>query len=195
MSSILELQNNDDIWNLLLIYIVKARNTNVLNELKYTWTEKYSHTNINLIDTIYTSIIHPGRIILNDNKINNSISNITNIFEIDKIFVNKYYIYGFELYIRNELELPTYRERNIISARKLYLPLTENFNIILERLSHMNNFNDIYNKLDNYNIFNFMMNQEKEDNNTVYCSIEKSFITLKKMKNLLLHYTSFDFSN
>lgn len=181
-SSLLKLeQTNTDVWEMLMIELVKARKRRVLNHIKGLWYElryikadmcfQYNDTikNINKFNDARIIIWH-----LNGKYKSMSI--------IDSIFKTQIYIYGFKT-INYGLFDEFNRIRNITTSLSFELYIDVIYRIIMN-LHIYNNFNHIlFNNNSSItainfkvNIFKFMCEQEEKYNECVYSHIEDKII-------------------
>ena len=205
MSSLLELEEYDDIWNILMIYLVKSRFNNVIKEHKKKWNplldvqgEHYSVFNnmgryfLNIYNFLpsssYFKIMEPSKKVNLKNKLKLARSQMLYTrsptpwplseqqHKIDDLFPTRYFIYGYELTsIPEKWILNGYH----LCPTKMILCKNELFTDTLKRISYYNDFEDIINTFDNNSVIRFISKQENKLNKRVYCSIIKDLIGYK----------------
>jgi len=151
MSSLIELKENNDIWNKLLEEINKARYNRVIREFIKKWRIKTPEINT----YISGRQTHSGRMFIK-NKVGPLI-----------YFPTKYYIYGFELIPRPEFYICLYHyneNRNTHTPNKLTLKLSGSNFTRLQQLCYSNGCIDELNMQDNISVIHFMMKQEDKEN-------------------------------
>jgi hypothetical protein len=192
MSSLLELNEYNDIWNILMIYLVKSRYNNVTKEYKKKWeclgggtrTSPYSQYynmgryfikiyDANKVDALFFS---DGEIIMTyKDTVEYKVILPHELEKIDNLFPTRYFIYGYELTPiceRWHFDGPRYD----LCPTKMILYKNELFTETLKRISYYNDFEDIINTFSNVTVVTFISKQEDKLNKRVYCSIIKDFI-------------------
>ena len=159
-TSLICLQNNIDVWEKLMIELVKCRKKKVNDEFYKKW-EDFELTKNSWYDW---EICNNSR---------NYIRFITDFkyysepFKLDYKFKNKIYVYGFEIFLECLSELLT---RNNLHHKLTYL------------MKVNNSKEDYYNLYLKNVLFKFMCKQEEEDNLVVYCDIEKRYLREFRIK-------------
>ena len=202
MSSLLELEEYNDIWNILMIYLVKSRFNNVTKECKKKWgplldEDGVYYTVFNnmgryfleiynfLPSSSYFKIMEPSKKVNLKNKLmlarsqmlyTKKVRSTSSQHKIDDLFPARYFIYGYELeLIPEKWIVPGYH----LCPTKMILYKNELFTETLKRISYYNDFEDIINTFDNNSVVRFISRQEDKLNKRVYCSIIKDFIGYK----------------
>ena len=107
-SPLLWLQNtNTDVWEKVMIELVRCRKKNVFKELEHEWSEyKSKLSGLQVIQSSVEDYIHPCRILLYKNlepvyswgeRCHRIIAEYSRLHRLDNIIKNRMFVYGFEL--------------------------------------------------------------------------------------------------
>lgn len=123
MTSLLELEENDDIWSILMICLVKARFNNVIKECKKNWGPLLDENEVHytvfhnmgryfleiykfLPSSSYFKFMEPSKKVNLKNKLKlarsqmlytEKVRSTSSQHKIDDLFPTRYFIYGYEL--------------------------------------------------------------------------------------------------
>ena len=172
-SQLLWLQNtNTDVWEKVMIELVKCRKQKVFEELKREWSEyKFKFNCLEMMKYIIKDLIHPCRILLYIDKNLELCNNRTeyrikekykSLERLDNIFKSKIFVYGFELVSSN------YINRRIYTSRGLTF-----INVTLEYKNTLN-YTEIYNYLKLKEIYD-------DDDDKIYGGLMKALCELEEV--------------
>jgi len=128
MSSLLELEEYDDIWSILMICLVKSRFNNVIKECKKKWGPLLDEDGVHytvfnnmgryfleiynfMPSSSYFKIMEPSKIVNLKNKLRlarsqmlytEKVRSTSSQHKIDDLFPARYFIYGYELELISE---------------------------------------------------------------------------------------------
>lgn len=171
-SPLLWLQNtNTDVWEMLMIQLVKERYKLVMTDLKYRWSY---YVGLHM-DHYY--FINEGRDFLRS-KYKYFRNNYNDYNVIDDLYPTRYFAFGLEL------KPYSYNYGNLHVGIKLDY---KNINYVFYKLQQLNidnNFGSLYKTLlvNENELYKFMCFQEDQDNISTYCSIDH----ITTLKNSLI---------
>ena len=171
-------EQNTDVWEMLMIELVKCRKKRVNNEFDKKW-KKWKIYYYNKRDCLHPRRldgVHPGRLVAiyvergwlaNDT--------IYPLYENTNIFQSKYFIYGFRLILTGG-----YRDIRHIPNRINIYDIDKVVNI-LRTLSELNNFEFIIDgETTDYDIVKLLYKRENLGTDKhIYCSVEDKIISIK----------------
>lgn len=158
-SPLIYLQNNSDVWEKVMIELVKCRKKKVNDEFYKKW-DNFELTKNSWYDW---EICNNSR---------NYIRFITDFkyysepYQLDYKFKNKIYVYGFEIFLES---FPLELTRNNLDHKLTYL------------MEVNNSKEEIYTLYLKREFFKCMCKQEEEENLVVYCDIDKRYLRKYKV--------------
>tara|TARA_Y100001958_G_scaffold12046_1_gene7341 strand:+ start:27 stop:584 length:558 start_codon:yes stop_codon:yes gene_type:complete len=170
-------ETNTDVWEYLMISLVKVRKNKVLEELDKVWKTVHERLNSRSEYEEYLNtfkVIHYGRIAALINSVGWFGGRLYPLTERVCISHTKYFVHGFKLY-----------SSSIYSFYPSYPPKMSLSNIntvvnILTTLSRLNNFKfPINDDTTDYDIVKILYERERLGTDKyIYCSIENNIISL-----------------
>ena len=172
-------EKNTDVWELLMIELVRCRKKKVNNEFDEKWKKwkKYYYNQFDALHPRRLEGVHPGRLVAiyiergwlaNDT--------LYPLYVNSSIFLSKYFIYGFRLILTGGYK--DFFSRFPDGIKISHIDKVVN---ILTTLSKLNNFEFVIdNETTDYDIVKLLYKRENLGTDKhIYCSLEDKIISIK----------------